>query len=156
MMKRHEVLGQQAAPADRAFQAVEGAPSGHRRSERAEIDPHRHHGLATEWVLRLGLDPGSRQVGRFLVKAAALTPSRLRELGVGSLVYAAVFLTEGLGLWRLKRWAEWLTVLITSSLVPVEAYEIYQHPTVVRVLLVLVNLGVVAYLVYRIRSDRAK
>jgi uncharacterized membrane protein (DUF2068 family) len=113
-------------------------------------------GLATEWVLRLGLDPGSRQVGRFLVKAAALTPSRLRELGVGSLVYAALFLTEGLGLWRLKRWAEWLTVLITSSLVPVEAYEIYQHPTVVRVLLVLVNLGVVAYLVYRIRSDRAK
>ncbi|HEU0368632.1 MAG TPA: DUF2127 domain-containing protein [Candidatus Acidoferrum sp.] len=113
-------------------------------------------GLATEWVLRLGLDPGSRQVGRFLVKAAALTPSRLRELGVGSLVYAGLFLTEGLGLWRLKRWAEWLTVLITSSLVPVEAYEIYQHPTVVRVLLVLVNLGVVAYLVYRIRSDRAK
>ena len=112
--------------------------------------------LVTEWVLRLGLDPGSRQVGRFLVKAAALTPSRLRELGVGSLVYAALFLTEGLGLWRLKRWAEWLTVLITSSLVPVEAYEIYRHPTVVRVLLVLVNLGVVAYLVYRIRSDRAK
>jgi uncharacterized membrane protein (DUF2068 family) len=47
-------------------------------------------------------------------------------------------------------------VLITSSLVPVEAYEIYRHPTVVRVLLVLANLGVVAYLVYRIRSDRAK
>jgi uncharacterized membrane protein (DUF2068 family) len=112
--------------------------------------------LVTEWVLRLGLDPGSRQVGRFLVKAAALTPSRLRELGVGSLVYAGLFLTEGLGLWRLKRWAEWLTVLITSSLVPLEGYEIYRHPTVVRILLVLVNLGVVAYLVYRIRSDRAK
>jgi len=113
-------------------------------------------GLVTEWVLRLGLDPGSRHVGRFLVKAAALTPSRLRELGVGSLVYAGLFLTEGIGLWRLKRWAEWLTVLITSSLVPLEAYEIYRHPTVVRVLLVLFNLAVVAYLVYRIRSDHTK
>jgi uncharacterized membrane protein (DUF2068 family) len=112
--------------------------------------------LVTEWVLRLGLDPGSRQVGRFLVQAAALTPGRLRELGVGSLVYAGLFLTEGVGLWWLKRWAEWLTLLITSSLIPLEAYEIYRHPTVVRVLLVLVNLGVVAYLVYRIRSDRAK
>ena len=90
------------------------------------------------------------------MKAAALTPSRLRELGVGSLVYAGLFLTEGIGLWRLKRWAEWLTVLITSSLVPLEAYEIYRHPTVVRVLLVLFNLAVVAYLVYRIRSERAK
>src|SRR5690349_11895421 len=76
--------------------------------------------LVTEWVLRLGLDPGSRQAGRFLVKAAALTPGRLRELGVGSLAYAGLFLTEGLGLWRLKRWAQWLTVLITSSLVPLE------------------------------------
>lgn len=112
--------------------------------------------LVSEWVLRLGLNPGSRHVGRFLVKAAALTPSRLRELGVGSLVYAGLFLTEGIGLWRLKRWGEWVTVVITGSLVPLEVYEIYRHPTAVRVLLALVNIGVVVYLVYRIRSDRPK
>ena len=112
--------------------------------------------LVSEWVLRLGLNPGSRHVGRFLVKAAALTPSRLRELGVGSLVYAGLFLTEGIGLWRLKRWGEWVTVAITGSLVPLEVYEIYRHPTAVRVLLALVNIGVVVYLVYRIRSDRPK
>lgn len=112
--------------------------------------------LVSDWVLRLGLNPGSRHVGRFLVKAAALTPSRLRELGVGSLVYAGLFLTEGIGLWRLKRWGEWVTVVITGSLVPLEVYEIYRHPTAVRVLLALVNLGVVVYLVYRIRRERAK
>ena len=112
--------------------------------------------LLTEWVLKVGLDPGSRHVGRFLVKAAALTPNRLRDFGVGSLVYAGLFVTEGIGLWMLKRWAEWFTVLVTSSLVPLEVYEIYRHTTPVRVVVLIFNLGVVAYLVYRIRSERTK
>ena len=108
----------------------------------------------TEWVMRFGLDPGGRHVGRFLLKAAELTPNRLKEIGVGSLVYSALFLTEGIGLWLLKRWAEWLTVIITASLIPVEIYEIYRHLTPVRILLLLINIGVVAYLIHRIRSDR--
>ena len=45
----------------------------------------------------------------------------------------ALFLVEGVGLWLLKRWAEWLTVIITSSLVPIEIYEIHRHPTPVRI-----------------------
>ena len=108
----------------------------------------------TDWVVRFGLDPGGRHVGRFLLKAAELTPNRLKEVGAGSLVYAALFLTEGIGLWMLKRWAEWLTVIITASLIPVEIYEIYRHLTPVKILLLLINVGVVAYLVHRIRSDR--
>jgi uncharacterized membrane protein (DUF2068 family) len=108
----------------------------------------------TEWVIRFGLDPGGRHVGRFLLKAAELTPNRLKEIGVGSLVYSALFLTEGIGLWLLKRWAEWLTVIITASLIPVEIYEIYRHLTPVRILLLLINVAVVAYLVHRIRNDR--
>lgn len=108
----------------------------------------------TEWVVRFGLDPGGMRVGRFLLKAAELTPNRLKEVGVGSLVYSALFITEGIGLWLLKRWAEWLTVIITASLIPVEIYEIHRHLTPARILLLLINLGVLAYLVNRIRSDR--
>ena len=110
--------------------------------------------LLTDWVMRFGLDPGGRHVGRFLLKAAELTPNRLKEVGVGSLVYSALFLTEGIGLWLLKRWAEWLTVIITASLIPVEIYEIYRHLTPARMLLLFINIGVVAYLIHRIRSDR--
>ena len=76
-------------------------------------------------------------------------------LGVGSFVYAALFLTEGIGLWMAKRWAEWFSVIITSSLVPFEIYEIYRHPTVLKFGALLLNLAVVAYLVYRIRTDDA-
>ncbi len=106
-----------------------------------------------DWVTRLGLDPGSRHVGRAILKAATLTPNKIRDVGVGSFIYAALFLTEGIGLWLVKRWAEWFSVIITSSLVPVEIYEIYRHPTAFKVLALLINIAVVGYLLYRIRSE---
>jgi uncharacterized membrane protein (DUF2068 family) len=111
--------------------------------------------IATQWVMRLGLDPGGRHVGRLLLETANLTPDKIRALGVGSFVYAALFLTEGSGLLMAKRWAEWFSVIITSSLVPFEVYEIYKHPTVLKFGALVVNVAFVAYLIYRIRTDDA-
>ena len=107
-----------------------------------------------KWVVRLGLDPGSRYIGHLILTAATLTPTKLKDLAVGSFIYAALFLTEGIGLWLMKRWAEWFTVISTSSLIPVEVYEIYRHPGAGKVALLVVNLVVVAFLVYRIRVER--
>lgn len=106
------------------------------------------------WVARFGFDPGSRYVSAFLEKATNLSPHRIRELGLVSFIYAGLFLTEGLGLWFLKRWAEWFTVIITSSLVPVEVWEIHRHPSAVKVVVLVINLAVVGYLVYRIAKER--
>ena len=107
------------------------------------------------WVAMLGLDPGNQYVDRALEKAANLSPNKIKGLGIVSFIYAGLFLTEGIGLWLVKRWAEWFTVIITSSLVPVEVYEILRHPTPVKILVLLVNVAVVGYLLYRIRSERS-
>ena len=106
------------------------------------------------WVRILGLDPGNRYVDRALQKVANLTPNKIKSLGVVSFIYAGLFLTEGIGLWLVKRWAEWFSVIITSSLVPVAIYEIYRHPSPIKILVVIVNIAVVGYLIYRIRSER--
>ena len=111
--------------------------------------------IATRFVIKFGLDPGGPHVGKLLVETANLTPDKIRDVGVGSFLYAALFLTEGIGLSMAKRWAEWFSVIITSSLVPFEIYEIHRHPTLLKFGALLVNLAVVAYLVYRIRSDDA-
>jgi uncharacterized membrane protein (DUF2068 family) len=103
------------------------------------------------WVELLRLDPNNHFIDAALEKASDISPGKIKELGLGSMVYAGLFLTEGIGLWLEKRWAEWLTVIITSSLVPIEIYEIHRHPTPVRIAALLINLAIVAYLVYRIR-----
>jgi uncharacterized membrane protein (DUF2068 family) len=86
-------------------------------------------------------------------RPANLSPAQIKKLGIGSFIYAGLFLTEGLGLWFLKRWAEWLTVIITSSLIPFEIFEIHRHPSIAKVLLLVINIVVVAYLIYRIRAQ---
>jgi uncharacterized membrane protein (DUF2068 family) len=106
------------------------------------------------WVRILGLDPGEPYVDRMLRKVMALTPNRIRGLGVGSFVYAGLFLTEGIGLWMLKRWGEWFSIIITSSLIPIEIYEIYRHPTTLKVLVLIINVALVGFLLHRVRADR--
>jgi len=112
-------------------------------------------GRVEHWARALRLDPANRFVDAALAKASHLRPQQIKELGLGSFLYAALFLVEGTGLWLEKRWGEWVTVIITSSLVPVELYEIYRHPSAVKVAVLVINLAIVGYLIYHIRSKGA-
>jgi uncharacterized membrane protein (DUF2068 family) len=110
--------------------------------------------LVEDWVGALGLDQNSRFVGRALATAAALTPNRVRDLIVGSFLYGGLFLTEGVGLWLLKMWAMWFTVIITGSFLPLEVYELARHPSAGKVGILVVNLVLAVYLARRIRDGR--
>jgi uncharacterized membrane protein (DUF2068 family) len=105
------------------------------------------------WIAVSGVDPGNRWVERGIEKASNLSHAKVKGLGIVSFIYAGLFLTEGIGLWLMKRWAEWFTIIITSSLIPVEIYELYRHPTAVKILVLAINVAVVLYLLYRIRRD---
>jgi uncharacterized membrane protein (DUF2068 family) len=70
--------------------------------------------------------------------------------------YASLFLTEGIGLLRQKRWAEYLTVVATASLIPLEIFEVFKHVTWIRVLLFAGNLAILAYLLVLIRKEKQK
>jgi uncharacterized membrane protein (DUF2068 family) len=115
---------------------------------------HRDIGDVLEsWSKALRLDPGSNFVNLALEKAAHVSPGLVKKLGLGSFLYAGLFLAEGTGLWLRKRWGEWLTVILTSSLVPVEIYEIHRHPSYVKVVVLALNVAIVIYLIYHIRSQ---
>jgi uncharacterized membrane protein (DUF2068 family) len=111
-------------------------------------------GAIEHWVELLRLDPNNHYIDIALEKASNLTPDKIKQLGLGSMIYAGLFLTEGIGLWLEKRWAEWLTIIITSSLIPFEIYEIYRHTTAIKIAVLLINVAIVAYLFYRIRGKR--
>jgi len=117
---------------------------------------HKDLGSVIEhWCEAMRLDPGSHFVNLALEKAAHVSPEQVKKLGLGSFLYAGLFLAEGTGLWLRKRWGEWLTVIITSSLVPVEIYEIYRRPSYVKVVVLALNVAIVVYLIYHIRGQRS-
>jgi uncharacterized membrane protein (DUF2068 family) len=85
-----------------------------------------------------------------------LDDRRLKELSAGTFIYAAIFLTEGVGLALGKRWAEYFTIITTSSFLPLEIYELVKHVSVPKILALLINLAVVVYLVRELRRTKAK
>jgi uncharacterized membrane protein (DUF2068 family) len=118
-----------------------------------------HRDLAAEfarWVDLLRIDPHSHYLHWVLEKVAKVDGKKLRELSVGTFFYSALFLTEGTGLALRKRWAEYLTIISTASLMPIEALEIYKHLSLAKVILLIVNIGIVAYLVLQLRGGKAK
>lgn len=110
----------------------------------------------THAIARLGLAPGHRYLDDALTKLGNLPPNKFEEIGIGSFLYAALFLTEGTGLWLLKPWAEWFTTILTASLIPLEIYELHHHPTLAKAVVLLLNLAIVLYLILRIRKERAE
>ncbi len=78
--------------------------------------------------------------------AFATSSAHLHLLGAVLLAYAAVEGIEAVGLWYQRRWAEYLTFLVTTSLLPLELYEIANHATPFKVLAFVVNVAVVVYL----------
>ena len=107
-------------------------------------------------VEMVGLDPSSRAIDVVLQKASNISPDKLKELGIGTMIYAGLFLTEGIRLWLEKRWAEWLTVVITASLIPIENLpEIWRQPTATRIVVLVINIAIVGYLIYRIGAHRS-
>ena len=56
------------------------------------------------WIEALRLDPGNRFVDAALARASNLRPDQIKKLGLGSFLYAGLFLAEGTGLWLQKRW----------------------------------------------------
>jgi uncharacterized membrane protein (DUF2068 family) len=104
------------------------------------------------WTEALRIDPGGHFANLILEKAAHVSPEQVKKLGLGSFLYAGLFLAEGTGLWLRKRWGEWLTVIITGSLVPLEIYEIYRRFSYAKVVVLVVNVAIVVYLIYHMRT----
>jgi uncharacterized membrane protein (DUF2068 family) len=104
------------------------------------------HESAVHCVRWCGLDPTEGKIEHVLSKLTGLTPHRLAEVGAGAIVFACFVLVEAWGLWNRRVWAELLTIVATSLLVPVEVYELCRHPSLGKVAMLLVNVLIVLYL----------
>ena len=72
--------------------------------------------------------------------------TRLYLTGVVVLAYAALEAVEMVGLWLARRWAEYLTFVATTVLLPLEVYEIVRSVSVLKAVTFVINLAIVVYL----------
>ena len=106
----------------------------------------------THWVGSVAWSHDRGIVLWVLNKITGMKAIQLKELGIGSFLYATLFAVEGVGLWLEKRWAEYLTLLATCSLLPFEAYELIKQASITRGTVLIVNLIIVLYLAKVVRK----
>ncbi len=113
------------------------------------------HGIVERLVTDLHVNPANKYPRVFLNAATVVTDRRLWLLSGLVFFYAAVRLLEGYGLWLQKRWAEWLAACSAGVYLPIEIYEIIHRATLVKMLVLAINLAVVVYMSYVLWKSKA-
>jgi len=108
------------------------------------------------WADLFRVDPNNHYIHHLLERFSILDDRKLKELGVGTFFYSALLLTEGTGLLLAKRWAEYFTIIVTSSFMPLEIYELTKRVSWARLVVLILNIIVVAYLVIELRRNHKK
>ena len=104
-----------------------------------------------------------RQLAELLVQHFHLNPvhpisemlielsRRVPQLNMSLLMMIAVLYTvvrwiEAYGLWNEFRWTEWLALISCAIYIPFEIYAAINHPSKVSITLLIINLGIIAYI----------
>ncbi|QEH36942.1 hypothetical protein OJF2_55270 [Aquisphaera giovannonii] len=104
-------------------------------------------------VRGVGLDPEDSIVHPLLLRLAELERRQLYGVLAGMAGYAALRVVEGVAILRGRRWGEFLIVVSSVSLLPLEVWEIARHGGPIRVGALALNLAIVAYLVGRLGRE---
>jgi uncharacterized membrane protein (DUF2068 family) len=100
-----------------------------------------------DWIGDMPLKAQEDLLLRGLSWLLNLPRGHAKLLAVAALLYALLFAVEGIGLWHGKRWAEWLTVIATSSFIPLEIWELFHRPGTIKSVVLVVNVLVVWLLI---------
>lgn len=118
---------------------------GHHDSVQRTVDTYLP--LLTPLANQLGLRIEDLNAMHWVQQALALPPQTVNLVAAGIGLYACLNLTEGIGLWLMKRWGEYVAVIGTSLFLPLEVHELLLKVTPLRIGALVINLFLVAYLV---------
>lgn len=105
------------------------------------------------WAHLLQLNLHNRWMQNLLIQLGVANKPELGLIAGTTFFYAALLLTEGVGLLLEKVWAEYLTFIVMASFIPVEVYELVRRVTVPRLVILTLNVGVAAYLALRLQQQ---
>jgi uncharacterized membrane protein (DUF2068 family) len=102
-----------------------------------------------EGLLRfLRVSPDRHYAQVFLNLADNVTDAKLWLLAAAAAAYSMLRFIEAYGLWLERAWAEWLALISGALYVPFETYELVHRPSLIRAAVLLINLGIVLYMLY--------
>jgi uncharacterized membrane protein (DUF2068 family) len=112
--------------------------------------------IANHLARAIELDPRRPFIRHLVARLGRLRRHEIALFGAAALAYGGLELVEGGGLFLRKRWAEWLTVVATTLLIPVELYELIRRPSVLKAGGLVINIVIVLYLFRVVRAKERR
>jgi uncharacterized membrane protein (DUF2068 family) len=97
---------------------------------------------------QLGWNLDDSKIVHGISRVFEFSPTTLTWITIGVTGYATLQLVESYGLWNMRRWGEYLTVVATSVFLPWEIYEVIEKVTVIRVGALIINIAAVIWLLW--------
>ena len=109
---------------------------------------------AAEIVSIFHLNPARHYPEIFINTLANLGNAHLWVLSASALLYSLIRFAEAYGLWNDRLWAIWFAVASGALFLPLELFELSEKFTIVRSVILLLNILLVFYL-FRLSRHRA-
>ena len=106
-------------------------------------------------VAHLGLDPHNAVIHTLIARITGIDRAHLRAVQAGTFFYALLHVVEAIGLFLGKDWAGYLVIVATSSLIPLELYELARKTSALRLTFLVLNIAIVIYLFMTLRTEHA-
>ena len=107
------------------------------------------------WADAIHVDPNGTHLHELIERVAGVDARHLHFTAIALFAYATLFAVEGTGLILRKRWAEYVTVVMTALLLPLEVWELFHAGhTVIKAVVLVLNLAILAYLVWYLLTTR--
>jgi uncharacterized membrane protein (DUF2068 family) len=103
--------------------------------------------LANDFIEFMRISPENHYAKLLLEKAGVVEPHSIVRAGIATAFYAAILLSEGIGLWFGAPWAEYVVIISTGAFVPEEILTMIRKPDLAKGIVILVNAVILFYVI---------
>jgi uncharacterized membrane protein (DUF2068 family) len=111
---------------------------------------------AAEIVKIFHLNPARHYPEIFINSLTNLSDARLWFLSISAIIYSLIRFAEAYGLWYDRLWAIWFAIASSALFLPMELSELIEKLTIVRIVIILLNILLVFYLLRLSRQRTSK
>lgn len=112
--------------------------------------------FAERLVTHAHLNPAAHYSDIFIYLASRLHGIAVPVLACAAFLYAGIRLSEAYGLWRERRWAEWLAAWSGAIYIPFELYELSVRVTWLKIGALFLNVAIVAFMLYSLSQSKRR
>jgi uncharacterized membrane protein (DUF2068 family) len=110
--------------------------------------------LAQQFIEFMRISPENHYAKLLLEKAGVIEPHSILKAGIATAFYAAILLSEGVGLWIGASWAEYVVVVTTGFFVPEEILSMVHQPGLAKAVMIAANAAILGYVVALVWKKR--